>query len=60
MIVRILVVDPNPRDPNNDIVVYQVPENSRAYELLMTMLEYSGFEFTSVKTKQFKRGTKAK
>ena len=34
MIVRIIVVDPRPRKAGEDIIVYQVPEKSRAMELL--------------------------
>lgn len=42
-IIRIIAVDPNPHKPKpgkpvDDIVVYQVPEHSRAYELLIEML----------------------
>ena len=35
MFVRLIVVDPRPRNhtPGGDILVYQVPENSRELEL---------------------------
>ena len=39
MITRIVVIDPCPRDPRDDVIIYQVPEKSRAHELLLEMLE---------------------
>jgi hypothetical protein len=48
MIIRILVVDPHPRDPRDDIVVYQVPEKSRAHELLLELLEDANLEYAQI------------
>jgi hypothetical protein len=44
VITRIVVIDPCPRDPRDDVIVYQVPEKSRAHELLMEMLESQRLE----------------
>ena len=44
MIVRVIVIDPKPRDPRDDVVVYQVPEKSRAHELLIDILDRVGLE----------------
>lgn len=44
MIVRVIVIDPKPRDPRDDVVVYQVPEKSRAHELLIDILDRLGLE----------------
>jgi len=48
MITRIVVIDPAPRDPRDDVVVYQVPERSRAYELLITLLNSADIEWVEV------------
>lgn len=57
-IVRIAVVDPNPRSPKDDIVVYQVPEKSRALELLTEMLERNSYEWVVVEFPGRKRKAK--
>ena len=60
MIIRIIAVDPRPRDPRNDTVVYQVPEHSRAAELLVELLEAAKIEyilFTERKPKGDSNGT---
>ena len=49
-IIRIMVIDPRPRNAKDDTVVYQVPERSRAYELLLEMLETQGLEYVDVGT----------
>jgi hypothetical protein len=50
MIVRVMVVDPTPRPHSeNDVVLYQVPENSRAYELLVSMLTERKLDFCTLK-----------
>ena len=57
MIIRILVVDPAPRNALEDLIVYQVPENSRAHELLEQLLSDAGLEheaITSIRTKRRK------
>lgn len=51
MIVRIAAVDPRPRNPHEDVVVYQVPENSRAYELLIEMLEKEGIDWVKIESR---------
>lgn len=48
MIIRLLVVDPQPRDLRDDIVIYQVPEKSRAHELLIEMCDERGLDHTTV------------
>lgn len=48
MIIRLIVVDPAPRDPEHDLIVYQVPEKSRAHELLVEMLDDQHLEWTSI------------
>lgn len=48
MIIRICVVDPSPRDPANDVLVFQVPENSRQEELLLELLESSGLDYVKI------------
>lgn len=54
MIARIIAVDPRPRPPKNgvldDVVVYQVPEHSRAYELLIELLDSEHIEHTRLDT----------
>lgn len=48
MIIRIIAVDPEPRAPADDVVVWQVPEHSRACELLTGMLDERGVEWTTL------------
>lgn len=48
MITRIVVIDPHPRDVRDDVIVYQVPEKSRAFELLADMLTREGFQWVEV------------
>lgn len=48
MIVRLIVVDPRPRKAGEDIIVYQVPEKSRAYGLLVEVLANAGVEFVEL------------
>lgn len=48
MIVRYMVADPNPRSPLDDIIIYQVPEHSRAEELLVDLLCDAGIDFVKV------------
>lgn len=50
MIIRLIVVDPEPRDPESDIIIYQVPEGSRAHELLVEMLTDRDLDFTDIKS----------
>lgn len=51
MIIRLVAVDPRPRlDTKTDLVVYQLPENSREFELLTEMLDERKIEWTVLKT----------
>lgn len=52
-IVRIIVIDPQPRDPSADIIVYQVPEHSRALELLIEMLDERSIEHVELESKPY-------
>lgn len=54
MITRIMVIDPNPRDPKDDTIVYQVPERSRAYELLLDMLTQAGLSWVEVPSERLR------
>lgn len=49
MITRIIVVDP--KNPNN-LVVYQVPERSRAFEILIETFNTANLEWAELKSKQ--------
>ena len=51
MIIRIIVVDPLPRQGESDLVVYQVLEHSRAFELLAGLLTKEGLEWTTLESK---------
>lgn len=44
-IVRVIVVDPNPPEGASELLVYQVPEHSRAAELLADLLNKSRLEW---------------
>ena len=60
MIVRIMVVDPKPRNPLEDVIVYQVPEKSRAYELLLEMLDTQDIDYVEIASPRKKRKKRAK
>ena len=45
MICRVIVADP--RNPE-ELLVYQVPENSRAHALLTESFEKLGYEYTTL------------
>lgn len=48
-IIRVIAIDPKPRPgTHSDVLVYQVPENSREYELLLDMLTAAGLEWTKI------------
>lgn len=47
-VVRIIVVDPFPRAGESDLVIYQVPERSRAFEILTEILSKEGIEFVTI------------
>lgn len=48
MIVRLLVIDPQPRPDRSDVLVYQVPEKSREMELLTQLLNQARLEWEIV------------
>lgn len=58
MIIRIIVVDPEPKDARDDTLVYQVPEHSRAEELLCEMLDERGIEWIKFDEKPVKKSRK--
>lgn len=47
-IIKILVVDPEPRSHLEDVVVFQVPEHSRTHALLIDMLTAHNYEYVEV------------
>lgn len=57
MIIRIMAIDPAPRDPNCDVIVYQVPEHSRAHELLAELLDAQDIEWTTLAPNPRKKKT---
>ena len=62
MIVRLIVVDPNPTPGKSDLLVYQVPENSRELALLEQALTKAGLEYAvihSARQPKKVKGTKA-
>ena len=50
MIIRLVAIDPRPRDPRRDVVVYQVPENSRELGLLVETFTAAGIEFVEMES----------
>ena len=55
MIIRIMVLDPAPRNPQDDIIVYQVPEHSRAHELLVEMVEAQGYDHVLIESSYWRK-----
>lgn len=45
MIIRLIVIDPQPRPDRGDVLVYQVPENSREMELLCQLFDQARLEW---------------
>lgn len=56
MIVRLIAVDPRPRKGESDLLVYQVPEKSRAEELLVELFEAAKIEWAKIETPPKFRG----
>lgn len=56
MIIRLIAVDPRPHKGESDLVIYQVPENSRAHKLLEELMDAAGIEHTLIETPP-KKGT---
>lgn len=50
MITRLIVVDPAPVAGRSDLLVYQVPEHSREYAVLIEAFEKMGLEWDEVKS----------
>jgi hypothetical protein len=48
MIVRLIAVDPRPLKDRSDLLVYQVPENSREMKLLQELFDIAGIEHAVV------------
>jgi len=48
MFIRYLVIDPQPKNPLDDTIVFQIPENSRQEELFISMLETSDLEYVKI------------
>lgn len=48
MIVRIIAVDPRPRKGESDLLIYQVPEHSRAHELLLELFADAKIENVTI------------
>ena len=51
-VIRVCVINPNPENPRDDVVVYQVPENSQALRLLTNLLDKQGIEWVTIESKQ--------
>ena len=56
MIVRLIAVDPRPRKGESDLVVYQIPEHSRAYELLVELMDAARIEWALIETPRLNGG----
>jgi len=56
MIIRLIAVDPRPAIAETDIVIYQVPENSRAHKLLVETFTSVGIEFVELGPSPRKNG----
>lgn len=60
MIIRLIAIDPRPTDSgHSDVVVYQVPENSRAHKLLEEVFNREGIEHTTLATSKALKGKPA-
>lgn len=55
MIVRLIAVDPRPRPGEQDLRVYQVPENSREMELLVELFDAAKIEWAVVSSPERRR-----
>lgn len=53
MIGRVIVVSP---ENHEDLLIFQVPFNSAAHRLLISMLEETGHEYALLEAKPVKRG----
>lgn len=48
MIIRLIAVDPRPRLGKSDLIVIQVPEKSREFELLTELFDAAKIEWTTI------------
>lgn len=58
-VVRVVVVDPEPVNPADDIIVFQVPENGRAHKLLTSLLDKAGIQNVTMEAPKPKRRRKS-
>lgn len=56
-IIRVLAINPAPKHAHDDIIIFQVPENSPAHKLLTSLLDNADIEHVAV---EFPRKVKAK
>lgn len=53
MIIRLIAIDPRPRlGSKTDVVVYQLPENSREFELLTELFDKNGIDWSTIESKR--------
>ena len=57
MIIRLIAVDPNPELGHSDILVYQVPENSREFKLLSRLLDEAHIEWCIIESSRHRTTT---
>ena len=48
MIIRLIALDPNPREGKSDVLVYQIPEHSREFEVLVALFDQAAIEWTTI------------
>jgi hypothetical protein len=58
VIVRLIAVDPNPREGKSDVLIYQVPEGSREMELLTYLLDLMRIEWAVIPSPRITRKLK--
>lgn len=56
MIIRLMVIDPEPQADRSDVLVYQVPENSREMKLLTQLFTQARLEWEVVTFSGPRRG----
>lgn len=47
-VVRVIVVDPEPENAADDLVIFQVPESGRAHKLLVSLCERAGLQVVTI------------
>jgi hypothetical protein len=58
MFIRIMVVDPEPKNPRDDALVFQLPEHSRQEELFCWLLDEANIEWVKIEAPAYKRKAK--